>query len=245
MSEAYWISGQHQAVDLTTSPNDRQSHDGLVFQFLAELTSQSGLLPNQLDRLDWFTDRMAGLYSRETLNLDAKKSKPTFLWPILPLLSHAMLQTVCAGLILEETNLTVLGEEIQENFAAVLLGSPYSVGKYNLVPHARFTSHFSSVWASDPLTDSLNTILIYLKKHEVDSQTVNCFAINSPLNPDTTQKPEIWQSADWQFTSQPERGILSSLNNLVERLQITSSTFGLLASFSTDHRALFTLVERI
>jgi hypothetical protein len=245
MSEAYWICGHHQEADQATPLDDRQPLDGRRFQFLAELTSQSGLQPNQLDRLDWLTDQMAGLYQREALALDGKKPIPTFLWPVLPLINHTLLQTACASLIQEETHLTALGEEIQGNSDAVLLGSPFSVGKYNLVPHARFICHFSSVWIANPLTDSLHTILSYLKKQEVDPQAVTCFAINGLIHPGTIEKPEIWQDANWLFTTPPEKGILASLNNLVERLQTTGAAFGLLASFSADHRALFTLIERI
>jgi hypothetical protein len=243
MSEAYWLGGYHQDVALPSDVEDR-----LLFaeryQLLTALTGKFGLTAARLNRVDWFTGRMNGLYKREALGENGPRAPLAFLWPNLPLLSHSLLRNACAGLAAEEATLIAMVEKNQTAAEAALLGSPAAVGVYNLAPQSRLVAHMSAGWETSPLADTFEAVASFLKKLEVDPAELTSLALASPVSSDKIEKPEVWKDAAW-FSAPIEQGVLTPLNWLAAKLQADTPALGLLVSLSADHRALFTLVERV
>jgi hypothetical protein len=243
MSEAYWFGGLHR--DWLVPSND--DVDRLFTerqQTLTSLTGKFGLKPARLNRVDWFTGQMNGLYRREALPEGLSTAPLSFLWPALPLFSHAILQNACAGLILEENSLAALVEENQTSVEAALLGSPAAVGKYNLIPHARMRAHFSAGWAVDPLLNGFEPISAALEKLDVEPASIAALAFNGPFPLEEIKRPEVWRETPC-CPIPSEKSLLPALNWLAETLRDSEGSAGLLISFSADHRALFTLVEKV
>jgi hypothetical protein len=213
-------------------------------RLLDSLAGEFGLQLPRLERVDWFTARMEGLYSRETLLNGDGASPLTFLWPALPLLSHTVLENTCASLTQETAGLTALVEEGKTVSEAALLGAPAAVGKYNLEPHARLRAHFGAAWVNDPLPDCLPRLFSVLDRLEVDPAAIAALAFSGPYATEELRRPPLWQDVPAN-TNPSFHGILPALNWLAETLRGSGGDTGLLASFTKDRRAMFTLVEKV
>ncbi|MHC1782976.1 MAG: hypothetical protein AB9891_09515 [Anaerolineaceae bacterium] len=243
MSEAYWFGGLNRNWTLP-SEVDAGRLVNYRLELLTSLTAKFGLVPARLNRVDWFTEQMNGLYRREALPAENNAVPLSFLWPALPFFSHTILQNACAGLILEESSLVALAEENQADVETVLLGSPAAVGKYNLVPHARIRAHFSAGWTGDPLLDSFESVSTALKRLAVEPVSIAALAFSGLIPPEEIKRPEVWQDTP-SSPSYSKKGLLPALNWLAETMRDGEGSAGLLISFSADRRALFTLVEKV
>lgn len=213
-------------------------------RLLDSLAGEFGLQPSRLERVDWFTTQMEGLYNRETLFDEDGASPLTFLWPALPLLSHTVLENTCAALTQETASLAALVEEGKTLSEAALLGAPAAVGKYNLEPHARLRAHFSAAWVNDPLPDCFTRLKPVLDRLEVDPAAIAALAISGPFTAEELRRPPPWQDMP-AYANPSGHGVLPALNWLAETLRASGDDAGLLASFTEDRRALFTLVEKV
>lgn len=213
-------------------------------RLLDSLAGEFGLQIPRLERVDWFTPRMEGLYSRETILEGFGSSPLTFLWPALPLISHTVIENICAALTQETASLAVLVDEGKTMSEAALLGSPAAVGKYNLEPHARLRAHFSAAWVNDPLPDCLTRLFSVLDRMEVDPAAIAALAFSGPLSAEELRRPPLWQDVP-AYANPSLHGVLPALNWLAETLRGSGGNAGLLASFTEDRRAMFTLVEKV
>jgi hypothetical protein len=243
MSEAYWFGGirfEHVLPPEAEAERIASGHRHL----LDALAGEFGLQIARLERVDWFTTRMEGLYSRESILEGFGSSPLTFLWPALPLISHTMLENACAALSQETACLAALVEEGKSMSEAALLGAPAAVGKYNLEPHARLRAHFGAAWVNDALPDCLPRLFSVLDRLEVDPAAIAALAFSGPLSAEELRRPPLWQ--DVPTNAKPSlHGILPALNWLAETLHASGGNAGLLASFTEDRRAMFTLVEKV
>ncbi len=112
MSEAYCFASL-----LMPSTNDP----------IASLCSSVGLRPQRIDVL----------HRLDAPDTQADPGLPVFDWPAAPLLDHFVLQQVCAALADGKMELAVICQFGGDQAAAVLLGGPAAVGRYNLPPEAR------------------------------------------------------------------------------------------------------------
>lgn len=95
---------------------------------LAAIARKSGLRADRIEALH----RFDALEQPEALPI------PILDWSDSPLQAHFTLQAICAGLVAGQRELVALAQTAGGQTIALLLGGPAPVGRYNLLPLARF-----------------------------------------------------------------------------------------------------------
>jgi hypothetical protein len=127
MSEAYLF-----AVSEAASP------EGLIHACL----SSAHVQPGWLNEVHWIGEAPALQGEAPALQGEAPsplEGKTLFTWPESPLLAHFILQAALRELMSGAADLILLGQTSRAGTAALLLGSPVVVGRWNLPPLASLT----------------------------------------------------------------------------------------------------------
>jgi len=135
MSEAYLLA----SVDV----------EGSAQAALQSLLERSGIPDNRIQEMHWFAlpvDSSAES-SSELANHIPKAA--IFQWSSGSALEHYVLQSTARAIQCGERALIVLGQSWESQSTALLLSSPSAVGRYNLLPKARFSARFSINAAPD------------------------------------------------------------------------------------------------
>lgn len=119
MSEAYLFAASQTGAPDAASPDAA----------LQDLLRKAGARPAWLAEVHWLGAPLPA----------APEGRPFFAWPDHPLLPFFVLQSALRGLQSGATDLVALGQSAGENAAALLLGSPAAVGRWNLPPLARLS----------------------------------------------------------------------------------------------------------
>ena len=195
---------------------------------LAAAINQVGVLPSWVEVAHLIADQV-----EQAREIASGAFPITFLWPRHASQSGFILHDVCRSLLIREQNLTLLAEKDQDAAHFVLLASPQALGRYNLMPHA----HIAAWWTLPPM--ALSALPQKLDKSGFDPELVRWIIGEGGLG----QNAIVTFPAAQAVEKGPE-SLLGKLNLLIQRLDETKCSHGLLLSGSAGTPLLATLVER-
>lgn len=215
MSEAYLFAASQTGTPDTGTPDVA----------LQDLLRKAGARPAWLAEVHWLGAPLPA----------APEGRPFFAWPDYPLLPFFVLQSALRGLQSGATDLVALGQSTGENAAALLLGSPAAVGRWNLPPLARLSP--LALPAAQPtafLAEALRAASGLLP----EDARLSLACLNGLPEIDPHSLPE---GLALLLADEPA---LARVALLVTELAATQQDFALLAGAS-EHGGLAFLVERV
>ena len=192
---------------------------------LQDLLRKAGARPAWLAEVHWLGAPLPA----------APEGWPFFAWPDYPLLPFFVLQSALRGLQSGAFDLVALGQSAGENAAALLLGSPAAVGRWNVPPLARLSP--LSVQSTTPaafLAEALRAASAFLP--EDARLSLACLGGLPEVDPHSLPEGLALLLAD--------EPALARVAHLSAELAATQQDFALLAG-AGERGGLAFLVERV
>lgn len=230
MNEIYWIDG--------VQCNAEGAAANLPQMTLNLLVEKTGIEPDWVDAVYWLGgDIVTGMLEEVGLESTA----PILSWPGLPLLDHFMLHSAAGSLFSEEAGLVIMGQQIGDVAAAVLLSAPKAAAKHGLKPRASLKARLMLSPAGSPLA-SIRKALENLSQD--GPQALACIA---PVDSDTLKilSNEIETLNPAVRIEPAPSGVIMQLNVLTEALQEEENGCGLLVSAIPHRPLLATLIQKV
>ena len=237
MSAALLIAAAQGPVStMTGMPYDEQ-----IQPLLESLLTRTALPARAVQELHWFSASEEYWFTALAQRVNLAPDLPHFHWPAVPLLSHAILQSISRAIEVGERDLVLLGQQSGELALVLLLASQSAMDQHHLVGRATIDGRADLNRRPDGFVKAAARRLSAAGRSPADIRM-----IASPVPLTAAEVKAALPSAKGLLSgSGPQTGDLFLFDRLVSALEDSHQSHGLLISTGPHGSGLATWVERI
>ncbi|MEN6481916.1 MAG: hypothetical protein ABFD29_07050 [Anaerolineaceae bacterium] len=232
MNEVYWLAGM-------IAPNQADDPAPLS-KWIAETLQKSGIKPQWVNEINLISSQ-PDLDQIAVLPTDMNQI-PLLRWKISTPLNHKIVQFACQSILSGDLDMILFAEFYDQHWSILILGSPKTIGKYNLPPQARFLKFWTSNSPSDFLFEDPPAIfpISITETEQIGAEDIDYISGCDPREQAVTRQ---FPHAKMPESVLQTQSVLSQINQFVQHSKKSKIKYGLVVSMGEP--GFITLMESI